>query len=110
MTVVDDEGRPTWVTTVEPEWDAEDRAMVQALMDIKADQCPGCGEPLSESLHVNGKPDPVYSAAFAVCVSCETREKAMNVISHRDDSIEKSGGKVFRAARHWVMRRLNALL
>jgi hypothetical protein len=79
---------------------------VQAITDLRADQCSGCGEPLSESLHVEGQPDPVYSASYAVCVSCKAREHAMSVVEAKDAAAEKNGGKVFRAARHWVMRRL----
>ena len=94
------------VTISDPEWDSEDRAIIQAIVDIRADSCPGCGEPLSESLHVEGKPDPVYSASYAVCVSCKTREHAMGVIEKRDEADEKNHVKVFRAARHWVISRI----
>lgn len=79
---------------------------MQAVIDLRADQCHGCGEPLSESLHVEGKPDPVYTVSYAVCISCKTREHAMDLIEKKDAADEKNGGKVFRAARHWVMRRL----
>lgn len=30
----------------------------------------------------------------------------MAVVEAKDAAAEKNGGKVFRAARHWVMRRL----
>lgn len=72
---------------------------------MRADQCPGCSEPLSESLHVEGRPDPVYSASYAVCVACKSREHAMEQVEKQDAAKEKQGGKVFRAARHWVMSR-----
>jgi hypothetical protein len=78
---------------------------VQAVIDLRADQCQGCGEPLSESLHVEGQPDPVYAASYAVCVSCKSREHAMEMVEKQDAAKEKNGAKVFRAARHWVMRR-----
>lgn len=94
------------MTTTQSEWDAEDRAIIQAVIDLRADQCPGCGEPLSESLHVEGRPDPKYAASYAVCVSCKSREHAMSVVEKKDAAAEKSGGTVFRAARHWVMRRI----
>jgi hypothetical protein len=79
---------------------------VQAVIDIRADQCPGCGEPLSESLHVEGRPDAHYSASYAVCVSCKAREHSMGIVEKKDAADEKNGAKVFRAARHWVMRRI----
>jgi hypothetical protein len=107
VTAWDDEGRPAaWTTIQDPEWDAEDRAIVQAVIDIRADQCHGCGEPLSESLHVEGQPDPIYSASYAVCVSCKAREHAQGLVEQRDAADEKNHVKVYRAARHWVMTRL----
>lgn len=90
----------------DPEWDAEDRAIVQTVIDMRADQCPGCGEPLSESLHVEGQPDPKYSVSYAVCVSCKTREHATTQVEKQDAATEKQGGTVYRAARHWVMNRI----
>lgn len=94
------------VSTVEPEWDAEDRAILQAAMDLRADQCPGCGEPLSESLRVAGQPDPKYTANRAECVSCEAKERVMEIQEKRDQQDEKTR-KVFRSARHWVISRLS---
>lgn len=48
--VRDGEGRvASSVTTVEPEWDAESRAYLLALLAYEADQCPGCKGLLSET-------------------------------------------------------------
>lgn len=106
MTGWDAEGRPAeWVTTTEPEWDAEDRAIIFALLDLKADICDGCGELLSESLHVDGRPDPQYSNHFAVCMGCVAKQRGMAELDKRDAPTEKQGGMVFRMARKWVLRR-----
>lgn len=37
------------MTEVEPEWTAEDRAWAFADLQLEADTCGGCGQPLSES-------------------------------------------------------------
>lgn len=79
---------------------------MQAVIDIRADQCSGCGEPLSETLRVAGKPDPQYTAMVAVCVSCEAKERVMAILEKKDQQDEKTR-KIFRSARHWVMKRLN---
>jgi hypothetical protein len=57
------------VTTVEPEWDAEDRGMVAALQLAERDMC-GCGQPLSESAQM-GDQDPEYEASGVRCKACE---------------------------------------
>jgi hypothetical protein len=75
---------------------------VQAVIDLRADQCPGCGEPLSESLHKEDQPDPKYVAHIAVCISCKTRQQAMEIMSSRD----KDKSNVYEASRHWVMKRV----
>lgn len=105
VTMLDDEGRPSgWSTHVESEWDAEDRAIVLALLDYEADLCGGCGQPLSESLHVEGRPDPVYENFTVTCMGCKAKERGEKVQEKQDDVVEKSGGVVFRAARKWVLR------
>lgn len=37
------------MTEVEPEWDEQSRAEAITLLDLEADTCSGCGQPLSES-------------------------------------------------------------
>jgi hypothetical protein len=37
------------VSEVEPEWDDQSRAEAIILLDIEADTCSGCGQPLSET-------------------------------------------------------------
>jgi hypothetical protein len=97
----DVEGRPTaWDTSQDPEWDAEDRAIIHALMDVKNDECPGCGQPLSESLHEDGKPDPTYDIGFLVCMGCVARDRAVKKQDDLDTSRKVEG--VYTSARRWV--------
>lgn len=108
MTQWDAEGRPTeWVTATEPEWDAEDRALIYALLDYKADICRDCGQPLSESLHVAGQPDPQYESAFAVCVGCKVLERSQRKKRVEDEAAEKSGVSIFASARKWILTRVH---
>lgn len=96
----DAEGRlSATVTTVEPEWDDEDRALLYALEDYEADLCPGCGHPMSESLHREGVPDPQYQAAYAVCLGCVAKERAQKAADDADQKLDHPR----RAARHWTV-------
>lgn len=80
--------------------------MVYALDEYEADLCPGCGQPLSESLHVDGKPDPKYTYSYAVCAGCVVKERGQAKQEKEDAVREKSGGTVWRNARRWLLRRL----
>jgi hypothetical protein len=49
--------------TTEPEWDDDDRAWVEALLDLEAQRCPGCGghlpettDPANDGAYVTGPP------------------------------------------------------
>lgn len=58
------------MTEVEAEWDEESRAVAVTLIDLEADACSGCGQPLSETL----KPDAAgaYEAQLpARCHACD---------------------------------------
>jgi hypothetical protein len=88
------------ITTRQPEWDAEDRAIICALLDMKADECPGCGQPLSESLHDDTKPDPEYDVGFLVCMGCVARDRAVKKQEGKDKAQNAVG--VFASARRWV--------
>ncbi|MFL6138798.1 MAG: hypothetical protein ACJ74O_13495 [Frankiaceae bacterium] len=58
------------VTAVEPEWDAEQQQTALALAEVEADECPGCGEPLSESMAADS--DGRYDAESAGrCHACD---------------------------------------
>lgn len=41
----------------EPEWDASQYALVAALADIEAEECPSCGSPMSECMSADSDPD-----------------------------------------------------
>lgn len=98
----DAEGRVVeMVTTRESEWDDEDRGLLYALEDYEADLCPGCGHPLSQSLHREGVPDPVYQAAYAVCLGCVAKERAQKAADDHDQKLDHPR----RAARHWTVIR-----
>lgn len=55
--------------TAEPEWDAHNRAVVTVYLDYRS-ELHQCGRPLSESLHVEGRPDPEYVVGELRCVAC----------------------------------------
>lgn len=63
------------VTEVEPEWDEQSRAEAIALLDVEADTCSGCGQPLSETL----RPEAVggYKVGLpARCHACDALRHA----------------------------------
>lgn len=63
------------MTETEPEWDEESRAVAVTLIDLEADTCTGCGQPLSETL----KPE----AAGAYEVPLPSRCHACDELFHR---------------------------
>lgn len=93
--------------TTEPAWDAEDRAIIYALEEYEADLCPGCGQPLSESLHVEGRPDPKYTYEYAVCIGCVVKERGQAKKDREDAAQEKAGSSPWRNARRWLLRKLS---
>jgi predicted nucleic acid-binding Zn ribbon protein len=85
VTAWDDEGRPSaWTTTTQSEWDAEDRAIVQAVLDLRADTCGGCGQRLSKSLHKDGEPDPKWHVDFYRCTSCKAQAQRVQEMEKKD--------------------------
>jgi hypothetical protein len=92
-------------TTREPEWDDEDRAIIYAILDYRADLCPGCGQPMSDYLHKDGEPDPKVSPSYTVCVACVAKERGFMIQDRKDQMVEKSGGVVYRSARRWLLVR-----
>lgn len=84
------------VTEVEPEWDDTERAWATALLDVEADTCGGCGQPLSETLRPEAyqgyeAPPP------AVCQGC----KALHARQRADAD---AGDKDLHANRYAVNR------
>ena len=54
----DDAGRVVrTVVTTEAEWDTDSYELVAALADVEADECPGCGQALSETTAWEYDPD-----------------------------------------------------
>lgn len=92
------------MTVTQPEWDAEDRAVVQALLDLQSDTCDGCGQRLSVSLHQEGVPDPEWENHFLVCTGCYARELAMQKRRKLDEAVEKSDGFVAQSSRKFITR------
>lgn len=72
------------MTEVEAEWDAESRAEAIQLIDLEADACSGCGQPLSESL--NPESAGTYEAQLpARCHACDAlyhRQKEYAEVPH----------------------------
>jgi hypothetical protein len=93
----DDGGRVVRaVTVVEAEWDDTERAWATALLDAEADECSGCGEPLSETL----RPEAYQGYEVgppAVCQGC----KALHA---RQRSDADAGDKDLHANRYSVVR------
>lgn len=100
----DAEGRPAeMITTRDPEWSLEDRVMVDAVLAYEADLCPGCGQPLSESLHVQGNEEKKYRAGYSVCMGCVARSRAQHKQHVADEPHLKRGAHVAYDARLWAV-------
>lgn len=90
-----EDGKPSkWITEKEVEWDEEQRDYLFAFLEHEADQCSGCGEPISESAHPladPANPDREYTYQVSnpiVCFACEAKEKQLkkwNKIPHLKD-------------------------
>lgn len=67
----DDHGLVTRaVTETEVEWDEEERGWAMTLIDVEADTCDGCGQPLSETLTREAY-EGYDSGPPAVCQACK---------------------------------------
>lgn len=87
----DDEGRVAeTVTSVEPEWDEFDRAMIDAYLDYRSD-LHTCGRPLSESLKDDDKPDPQYQVGYEVCRACAAFDKFSAEQAKKDKDLHEAG-------------------
>ena len=66
------------ITEVEPEWTDAERSWAIALMQVEADSCPGCGEPLSETTQPDAE-DGYTVDAPTRCHACTELERARAV-------------------------------
>jgi hypothetical protein len=108
------------IITRDPEWDPEDRALIAAYVQYKADLCPKCGMHKSESLwRTPGQTDAdiieffrthkraSYHAAYFTCRGCVAMAKAQKAQEKVDAANLKNAqgqGKVlelFPEARSW---------
>lgn len=79
------------MTEVEPEWDDEARAEALILMEIEADTCSGCGQPLSETLHP-GAYSGYRASDPAVCQGCKAlHHKAKDYADDEDAHLLRYG-------------------
>lgn len=98
-------------TVLEPEFDAWERALWRAYDDWEQGHCPGCGEPLSESIFA-GEYDPAdpdhgaYRAGYDSCMSCYHLERAQSFVAERDEKRQpKTGPRLPSAHRKWAVQR-----
>lgn len=66
----------------EPWFTEEDRAWAEALTEIEADTCPGCGEQWSESSAPENEFE--YTASLVICHACGTAAKTTK--AHQDNN------------------------
>lgn len=103
----DDQGRvsSSWV---ESGWDDYERALLRAYQSWKADQCPGCDRPLSESLRVAGRPDPEYVVGTYVCCGCLELDAHRANRAKADEKSHEDGRHPDLARRDTVYTRAEA--
>ncbi|GHE47287.1 hypothetical protein GCM10017673_56410 [Streptosporangium violaceochromogenes] len=91
--VYDTDGRlARSVTTWEPRWLDEDLAWARAYLREKADGCPGCGLPMSETTAMQDG-GPVHSYTVpppARCHACDARIKAQDEHTKRGTKREQA--------------------
>lgn len=102
----DDQGRIAYtVETREPEWDAHNRAVVAAYLDYRT-ELHSCGRPLSEALHVEGRPDPDYVVGELTCTACAASDRYVKKHHPKDGLPSASVMQVYsRAEAQAIARR-----
>lgn len=107
MVTVQQDGRT--VTVSEPEYDGWEQAIQAAYDDWQSGLCPGCGEPLNESLW-DAKADhhPTYLAGFTECRACEVLEVTVNKQAQTDTrQSERNNFPVATHHRRWQVTRVD---
>lgn len=76
----DEQGQLVATTTWEPEWLEEDVAWARAYLQEKADRCPVCGLPMSETTAMaGGQAVHSYKAPLPIrCHACTALHKAQD--------------------------------
>lgn len=95
------------MTEAESPWDDESRNWALALDDLEADQCPGCGSQLSETLRRPGQPFAKWDVSTVVCSRCEATE-AIQHEAHVAEEKRREEQKNWHApgGRIWTAKRL----
>jgi hypothetical protein len=79
----DDHGRVIEAVTItESEWDETEQAWAMLLIDIEADTCGGCGQPLTETLTLEAY-EGYESGPPAVCQGCKALHRRQE--EYRED-------------------------
>lgn len=80
------------MTTVEAEWDEQERGWAEALQHVEADTCKGCRQLLSES--TGPEAEGAYAAALPTrCHGCTPLAKA------REEYAEQAAGLLWQVVR-----------
>ena len=84
----------------EPLWLEDDRAWAMALLEVEADTCSGCGNPLSETtafiFDAKGRKVPAhtYAASRFVCAACD-----VIAIKQEGANVSRPRSSLWRARR-----------
>lgn len=80
------------ITTWEPEWLEEDVAWAKAYLRERADHCPGCGLPMTETMAMqDGEPVHTYLVRPpARCHACTALHKAQDKRAERSGTYDPS--------------------
>ena len=100
------------VTTRQPEWDAEDRALIYGLLDMQADTH-SCGHPLSETLQYKpgdepeGYIKPEYQGDTRVCLACLKLSEHTQAWDDHDEKLREQKKPTHPGARIVTVTRTN---
>lgn len=82
-----------------------ERETWRAFHDFEAELCPGCGQPLSESLHDPKIPEAEaarYAAKTRRCNGCKAIDDKQSALRQRDEQRSKQLGRTYTAAGRQV--------
>lgn len=85
------------VTTVEPEWDEDERAWAIALLELDADTCPGCGGMLTDTTAPDAEGKYVASAPTR-CHKCTAISVAQSSY-HDNPNVRHTSALLWSAER-----------